>query len=72
MHWVRLEQDRIPDYRIVTPTEWNLHPAGPFRDGLLGLTAGDAETVEKMARRLALALDPRVPFDIDVRFAAHA
>ncbi|QSA97324.1 nickel-dependent hydrogenase large subunit [Methylococcus sp. EFPC2] len=67
VHWARLEQGRIADYLIVAPTEWNFHPAGAFRAGLVGLAAPDSDTVERQARQLALALDPCVPYDIDVR-----
>lgn len=66
VHRVRLGQGRIADYRIVAPTEWNFHPGGAFRDGLLGFRADDADTVRRRAGRLALALDPCVPFDIAV------
>lgn len=72
IHYVRLEQSRIADYLIVAPTEWNFHPAGAFRNGLVGLSAWDAGTLERQARRLALALDPCVPFKINVRLAGHA
>ncbi|SMF97734.1 Nickel-dependent hydrogenase [Methylomagnum ishizawai] len=66
VHQVRLGQGRIDDYRIVAPTEWNFHPDGAFRDGLLGFRADDAEAVRRRAGHLALALDPCVPFNIAV------
>jgi len=72
MHSVRLEQGRIAEYLLVAPTEWNFHPAGAFRKGLVGLRVGDAGMIERRARRLALALDPCVPFELDVSLAAHA
>ncbi len=65
-HYARVEQGRIADYRIVAPTEWNFHPRGAFRAGLLGFRATDPETVKHRATRWALALDPCVPFDIAV------
>lgn len=67
IHSVRLALGRIAEYRIVAPTEWNFHPAGAFRDGLLGLAAGDMGTVRRRAWRLALALDPCTAFDVAVR-----
>ncbi|WP_139559218.1 nickel-dependent hydrogenase large subunit [Methylotetracoccus oryzae] len=69
MHWVRLERRRIEDYRIVAPTEWNFHPAGAFAAGLTGLEAPDPAAIERHARLLALALDPCVPFTVEVRSA---
>jgi hypothetical protein len=72
IHHVRVSRGRIADYLIVAPTEWNFHPAGAFRHGLLGLRSEDMGMIEKRARRLALALDPCVPFEVNVKFAAHA
>jgi hypothetical protein len=67
MHAVCLAAGRIAEYVIVAPTEWNFHPEGPFRQGLIGLEADRSETLERAARRLALALDPCVSFGIAVR-----
>lgn len=72
IHHVRVSRGRIVDYLIVAPTEWNFHPAGAFRHGLFGLPSKDSRTIEKQAWRLALALDPCVPFEVNVKFAAHA
>jgi hypothetical protein len=72
IHYARLERGRIADYLIVAPTEWNFHPAGAFRNGLVGFRAADAETLRRRAGRLALALDPCVAFDIAVSPAGPA
>ena len=41
MHEVVLEGDRVADYRIVAPTEWNFHPQGPLSGWLIGRPCSD-------------------------------
>jgi hypothetical protein len=65
LHGVRLQDGLIAEYRIVAPTEWNFHPAGPLHQALSGLSgAGD---LAARARELALSLDPCVDYRVDVR-----
>ena len=65
LHVVRLEAGKIADYRIVAPTEWNFHPAGPLWEALAGLPAtGD---LAARARLLAQSLDPCVDYRVEVR-----
>lgn len=66
-HLARLEDGAIADYRILAPTEWNFHPAGPLRQALAGLP--EEAGLPARARSLARALDPCVAFDVEV---AHA
>lgn len=71
-HWARLsDQDRIANYAIVAPTEWNFHPAGPFVAALLGARLPRAEAAGAVAR-LAALLDPCVAFRVEIREAADA
>jgi uptake hydrogenase large subunit len=71
-HWVRLSSgDRIKNYQIVAPTEWNFHPAGPFVGALLG-AAIEPIGAEIGIARLAGLIDPCVPFRVEVSEAAHA
>ena len=66
-HVVRLEGGRIDQYRIVAPTEWNFHPAGPVVQALRALPAdGD---LEANARAVALAFDPCVEYGLEVHHA---
>lgn len=65
IHVARLENDRVADYRIVAPTEWNFHPAGPLAQALAGLAA--AGDLEARARLVAQSLDPCVAFGLEVR-----
>ncbi|MCM2474432.1 hydrogenase assembly protein HupF [Rhizobium sp. CG5] len=62
----------ISAYRILAPTEWNFHPAGPFVETLLSCRIGDGEAGRKVVSQLAALFDPCVAFEITVREAAHA
>ena len=63
MHELTLDGDHIADYVIVAPTEWNFHPAGPLAAWLGGMPAGAAE---ELAPRAVLALDPCVPWSLEM------
>jgi hypothetical protein len=66
-HVVRLNGDRIGEYRIVAPTEWNFHPAGSVVQALRALPA-DAD-LEANSRAVALAFDPCVEYGLEVSHA---
>lgn len=66
VHRARLDQNRIVDYVIVAPTEWNFHPQGAVHSELIGSAATDANTLERRARSLVLALDPCVDYTLRV------
>ncbi|ANT54430.1 coenzyme F420-reducing hydrogenase subunit alpha-like protein [Mesorhizobium amorphae CCNWGS0123] len=59
-------------YRILAPTEWNFHPAGPFVETLLSSRIGVGESAARSVSRLATLFDPCVAFEIGVREAAYA
>ncbi|THK33637.1 hydrogenase assembly protein HupF [Ensifer sp. MPMI2T] len=63
---------RLAAYHILTPTEWNFHPAGPFVERLLSSRIGTGETAARSASLLALLFDPCAAFEIGIREAAHA
>jgi len=69
LHRVRLEDKRVAEYTLVAPTEWNFHPRGAFVSTLLGALAVDLESLRHQAAVLALALDPCVPFQIEIEHA---
>lgn len=69
LHRVRLEGERVIEYTLVAPTEWNFHPRGAFASLLLGAPGADAETLRRQATALALALDPCVPYQIEIEHA---
>jgi hypothetical protein len=64
LHVARLREGKVAEYRIVAPTEWNFHPAGPLFQALSGLAPG--EDLEARARLVAQSLDPCVAFAIEV------
>ncbi|MBS4095901.1 MAG: nickel-dependent hydrogenase large subunit [Sulfuricella sp.] len=66
IHYVRLENGTVVDYRIVAPTEWNFHPQGAYVRGLTGQPAGSVEQARARAELLLLALDPCVDAVVSV------
>ena len=64
IHVVRLGAGKVVDYRIVAPTEWNFHPAGPLARALTDLAAGQARA--SRARLVAQSLDPCVAYGIEL------
>lgn len=71
-HRVQVAADRVSDYLIVAPTEWNFHPQGGWRDELIGQRVAGAGEAFRRARLLMLSLDPCVPCEITVNGHAHA
>ena len=63
---------RLSAYRILAPTEWNFHPAGPFVETLLSSRIGTDEQATRAVTLLALLFDPCVAFEVEIREAAHA
>lgn len=70
LHHVALDsQGAISAYRIVAPTEWNFHPAGPCAQGLTGCAAASQDEARACAEWLVQALDPCVSHQIEVDHA---
>lgn len=69
MHYVHLAAERVTDYAIVAPTEWNFHPAGAFAQDLRGIKECDIGHMQQLAHIEALSLDPCVAYEIEVRHA---
>jgi uptake hydrogenase large subunit len=63
---------RLSAYRILAPTEWNFHPAGPFVETLLSSPIGADEAAIRSVSLLAVLFDPCVAFEVDIREAADA
>lgn len=59
-HVASLRDGKVADYRILAPTEWNFHPAGPLAQALTGLNAS-----RELARLVSRSLDPCVGFDVE-------
>jgi len=65
MHEIALDGERIADYFIVAPTEWNFHPQGPLAGWLVGRDANDRQALEAFAARAVAALDPCVRWELE-------
>ncbi len=65
MHEIALDGERIADYFIVAPTEWNFHPQGPLAAWLTGRAANKREELQAFAARAVAALDPCVRWELE-------
>ncbi|OJW48894.1 MAG: hypothetical protein BGO63_05935 [Candidatus Accumulibacter sp. 66-26] len=66
LHLTQVKDGRVGGYVIVAPTEWNFHPQGAFVREIAGCPAASRAQAEAAGRRLALALDPCVAYEIEV------
>jgi coenzyme F420-reducing hydrogenase alpha subunit len=69
LHYVRIESERVADYLIVAPTEWNFHPQGALVSGLTGLEEIDVERLMDIVKNYVLSLDPCVEYEIEITHA---
>ena len=69
LHWVQLdEHQRVHDYRVLAPTEWNFHPDGALAHAVTQLHPADTAAAEC----LTLAYDPCVECSISIQEMHHA
>ena len=66
VHRARVTADRVTEYAIVAPTEWNFHPQGALVRGLAGLVAGDERALAHGANLVVQALDPCVAYSVEI------
>ena len=66
MHEVTLDGDRIADYRIVAPTEWNCHPDGLLPTWLMDRPSADETALKVYAAHAVAALDPCVRWELQL------
>ena len=75
IHVVRLANEKVVDYRIVAPTEWNFHPAGTLVEALVqALTEPSTQAISEAAiaaraEAVCQSLDPCVSFAVEVSHA---
>lgn len=67
VYWVRATPSKVDDVRVVAPTDWTFHPRGVLRRALVGAEARGS--LVRDAGWLVLALDPCVPWSIEVQGA---
>lgn len=65
MHEIVLDGERVADYLIVAPTEWNFHPKGMLAGHLLGQEAGNRDALQQHVARAVATLDPCVPWELE-------
>ena len=66
LHVAAVENGSVLDYRICAPTEWNFHSEGALAQLVTGLTGAKLATLKSAIELSALALDPCVPFAVDL------
>jgi hypothetical protein len=72
-HALRLDSaERIADYRIVAPTEWNFHREGPLARLLPGARIGAGTAAKRRIERLAFVFDPCIRACAEVLDENHA
>lgn len=64
LHCVEVRDGRIAAYRIIAPTQWNLHPRGLLASALTGQDARDEEVLQKRIEAWVTTLDPCVAFNV--------
>lgn len=69
MHRIVADGERVLQYRIVAPTEWNFHANGALVQGLRGMRAASEDDARCRTRRLVQSLDPCVACEVTVRQA---
>jgi hypothetical protein len=69
LHHVLMEAERVKDYVIVAPTEWNFHSGGAYAQDMIGLEEQDEARLQHKAHIAALSLDPCVAYEIGVSHA---
>jgi coenzyme F420-reducing hydrogenase alpha subunit len=69
LHRARLDGDRVAEYQIVAPTEWNFHPDGALPRGMRDIRADDDAALARQARLVVQALDPCVACRIEIDHA---
>lgn len=70
IHRVTLVDGHVRHYRIVAPTEWNFHPRGVVARALARLPVASPAACATQARAVICAVDPCVPYDLDIRHHA--
>ncbi len=64
VHRVVLDGERVAQYQILAPTEWNFHPRGVLAQGLMGLSGHNEAVLREQAGLLINAIDPCVGYEL--------
>lgn len=68
LHQVLLEGDRVKQWRITAPTDWNFHAAGALRRRLEGVVVAP-ERLDDLVRDLVLLHDPCIDYETRIHHA---
>jgi len=66
IHHVQIKQQKISNYQILAPTEWNFHPQGLIAKSLTNLNPKDPEQLGQLARLVINAIDPCVGYTLRI------
>jgi len=66
IHWVKLSDNTVEDFRILAPTEWNFHPQGVAVEGLKNIPADSNDVYKAQAELWLNAIDPCVSYELNM------
>lgn len=64
-HFIRVDNGKIRQYRILAPTEWNFHPRGSVARGLSNIHSHTREERTRLAYLVIHAIDPCVAYELE-------
>lgn len=67
LHRIRMEQDRVAEYHIIAPTEWNFHRHGLLARKLKGLAVESERQALELTELFALLVDPCVGYQVSLK-----
>jgi hypothetical protein len=69
LHRVELVGERVAQYTVVAPTEWNFHPRGACAASLAGIAAMDEAVLRSRIGCWVTAFDPCVTWNLELQHA---
>lgn len=67
IHWIHIEDNKVKDFRILAPTEWNFHPQGVAAQGLQNIHTQDSATYKQQADLWLNSIDPCVSYQLEIK-----
>ncbi|WP_210394943.1 nickel-dependent hydrogenase large subunit [Motiliproteus sediminis] len=66
LHYAAAERDRVSDYRILAPTEWNFHPKGVLARAVSPWNTVPPSMRQRWLALQVMSLDPCVAYELEV------
>jgi len=66
VHWIKLKDGIVADFKILAPTEWNFHPNGVAAQGLQNIKADSDEALKTQAELWLNSIDPCVSYELNM------